>query len=149
MICNRCYEVRSWRQKTRCAFPNGVFDADNSQCGTMNDLRGLIASARIPGAYWARDDDRNGSLGILPIPEHDDLPRGYIVMAWYKDRGRTGQALVVNEDDPPLPLTKRIAERTLRAYRDRRDATPEPTCDRTCAVCDAYPCERQEGSDDV
>ena len=27
-------------------------------------------------------------------------------------------------------------------------ATPEPTCDRTCAVCDAYPCERQEGSDE-
>ena len=36
----------------------------------------------------------------------------------------------------------------LSVYRDRRDAAPEPSCDRTCAVCDAYPCERQEGSDE-
>jgi hypothetical protein len=46
-----------------------------------------------------------GSFGVLWIPDYGEFNAYYVVMAWYKNRGRTGQAWYFSEDEAhPLPL---------------------------------------------
>lgn len=90
----------------KCAFEKGVFDHDNWNCETMNALRDRCD-------YQLRDDSSAGSIGVIHIPDVEaggELQQGYIVMTWYKRRGKTGQAYVANDDDEPVPLTLKTAE---------------------------------------
>ena len=114
-----------------CAFPDGVFDGDNWSCRTMADLRTLVEEyyeerPRWP-AWMMRDDTRSASIGVLPIPEcgessmdtqsrRDAIRQGYLVMTWYKDRGRTGQAWTMWDGESPQPLNIQTAEFILARY---------------------------------
>lgn len=69
----------------------------------MNALRDRAEELRTT----FRDDMAAASIGYVPL-ETDDYS-GYVVMTWYKDRGRTGNALIVWDDEEPRPLTEEDA----------------------------------------
>lgn len=107
MTCALC----SGNRGQRCAFDDsGNFVSDNWNCGTMNELRHLAVTG------W-RDDNSCGSISIVPIPDVLDDPHGYIVLTYYKDRGRTAGARICNDDEPDLPLSLRVAEVVVRYLR--------------------------------
>lgn len=99
----------------KCAFEKGVFDHDNWNCETMNELRESCD-------YERRDDMSAASFGVIHIPDVNpggELQQGYIVMTWYKHRGKTGQAYVMCDDDEPVPLTPKTAEYVLLQKRKK------------------------------
>lgn len=110
MPCKLCRERgKPWHgDDPRCAFETGVFSPENWNCATMNALR---ERARELGTTF-RDDNAAGSIGCVPV-ETDDF-NGYVVLVWYKDRGRTGNAILLCDDEPPRPLTEEAALAALR-----------------------------------
>ncbi|MGG1488623.1 hypothetical protein ACTXHK_01675 [Bacillus licheniformis] len=65
-----------------------------------------------------RDDDSCGSIGYVPLsdnyaPATYEGYGGYIVMMWYKERGRVGHALFMT-DEGAEPLTLEHAEIAIR-----------------------------------
>ncbi|KKL27248.1 hypothetical protein LCGC14_2387060 [marine sediment metagenome] len=113
-------EERSFRMTQspqECAFETGAFSTKNFQCGTMNDLRDLaeklsedkerLEKGYCRDGYHRREDMDSGSIGVIRIPESDmefegedgEPVQGYIVMTWYKNRGRTGRAYIMDDDD--------------------------------------------------
>ena len=94
----------------KCAFPNGTYTNDNWQCVTMGELR---VAAVIHG-YVTRQNDE--SIGVLKVP--DAVGNGYLVMNWYKSRGATGGALILEDDKPPLVLTLEMAEGIIKYYKE-------------------------------
>ncbi|EMT54781.1 hypothetical protein I532_04215 [Brevibacillus borstelensis AK1] len=106
MPCKLCVERgKPWSgDDPRCAFERETFSPDNWNCATMNALRN-IAEAQ---GHTHRDDMGPCSIGFVPF-EGDDA--GYIVMTWYKNRGRTGNAVVMRDSEI----------RTF-TYQDARDA---------------------------
>lgn len=67
----------------RCAFINGVFDSDNWNCATMNILRELLCSNIV----FSEEE----KCGVIPFNGW------FIILFWYKNRGRTNQALIKDE----------------------------------------------------
>jgi hypothetical protein len=114
MPCPRCIERgKTWSgSDPKCAFESGVFSGDNWQCATMNDLREAAAER----GTTMRDDLECGSFGYLPFSGEDGA--GYIAMSWYKDRGATGMAVVLEDDQPVHLLTLREAELALQKERE-------------------------------
>lgn len=114
--CSRCQKQGQpdyFGSPVQCAFTNGVFDSDNWQCATANGLRTLIDENIQPLAkFYTREDMRQGSLGVISIPESEGegVQQGYLVMSWYKNRGRTGQAWVFWTDSTAEQLTLSTAE---------------------------------------
>lgn len=120
MDCNRCekfkkehpyngerHEGTNFASLVLCAFADGstVFREDNWNCFTMSVLR--------ENAYKRKTRWGDNSLGFVVVGEDratDTLPMGFVVMAWYKDRGRTGQAAFIDESFPARPLTRNEAE---------------------------------------
>jgi len=124
VTCKLCTERgKTWNgDDPRCAFESGVFSTDNWRCATMSRLRG-IAEKR---GSSERDDNSCASIGYVPL-DNDYVPMdapemdaGYIVMTWYKDRGRKGQALIMWDDEESRPLTLREAEEAIRVYELNR-----------------------------
>jgi len=89
----------------RCAFENGVFSKENWNCQTMSKLREVCD-------YSARDDMSAGSMGAMPIDESEKegIQQGFIIMTWYKDRGATGAAYVMEDESEPELLNLKTAE---------------------------------------
>lgn len=90
----------------QCAFEKGIFDPNNWNCETMNELRDRCD-------YQLRDDSSAASFGVIHIPDVEaggPLQQGYIVMTWYKRDRKTGQAYVMCDDDAPVSLTLKTAE---------------------------------------
>lgn len=106
MACKLC-EARgkTWKgDDPKCAFDeHGRFCRRNWNCAAMNELREL---AEKHGACMRRDRDA-GSIGAFPW--EGDERSGYIVMTWYKNRGATGNALVMWDDEPTQELTEAVA----------------------------------------
>lgn len=98
-----------------CAFEDRShleeFSTENWNCETMNVLRELAEDF-----FTYRDDMKNGSIGIVPIPDDVIFQAGYIVMTWYKNRGRTAQAYVMNDESIPEKLDKKTAEAIIEYY---------------------------------
>ena len=98
-----------------CAFESGEFSHNNWSCKTLHELRDMSGEnfddeATELGSFHWRDDMGKASIGVVPIPEDCNHQSGYIVMTWYKSRGRTGQAWVMWDDDKPELLTMATAE---------------------------------------
>lgn len=96
----------------QCAFENNVFSGENWCCQTMLKLR-EICDAR---EQRDRCDMAAGSFGWLRVPECD-YQNGYLVMAWYKDRGATGIAKVIQEESVET-LTLDTAEQIIKEYKE-------------------------------
>lgn len=123
MACRMCRERgKTWAgDEPRCAFENGLFSRDNWNCATMNALR---ERAEQLGSVF-RDDLAAGSIGCVPFEGPDDS--GYVVMTWYKDRGATGNAVVLRGDGGPRLLTEQDALAALE-YSSRFLPTHESRC---------------------
>lgn len=87
--CPRCIQ-QGWPENCgsppECAFPRGWFEKENWNCATMNILR---TQAERTTAYTS--DDR---VAVLSMPAQDDKDSGFILLAWYKNRGRTDLAIL-------------------------------------------------------
>lgn len=90
-------------EQPQCAFKSGAFVTDNWHCLTMNALRHLIEEK---GQTIYALDQR---LGVYPI---DEAGR-YLVMTWYKQRGRTEMAVIFDSEIEPGPVTLAQAELIL------------------------------------
>lgn len=84
----------------------------------MNALRDLIDDY----GYQERDDNRSASIGVLRISESDrkNIQQGYLILTWYKNRGRVGRAYVVWDDRRAEVLTLKTAEFILDSYSKRK-----------------------------
>src|SRR5690606_38007902 len=119
MACRLCEERgKTWEgSDPKCAFnSHGEFIKDNWNCATMNKLR--IIADEIGTVQ--RDDNSCGTIGYVPMnndyaPDDFDTFGGYIVMMWYKDRGKTGNALFMT-DDETIPLTIKHAELAILTH---------------------------------
>ena len=89
-MCKLCETTRKdWDGDDRvCAFPDGIFSDDNWNCATVNKLRELAENYRVYG------DDQ--SIAVIPIPEMKEYNSGWLVLNWYKNRGRTDVAQVIS-----------------------------------------------------
>ena len=135
--CTACLlRGKTWKgSDPACAFDHaGLFQTDNWNCATMNNLRTLAETLQETDAGgYRRWGPTDASLCVIPIPddtcypegvsypdpdwpEGRDFAAGFIVLSFYKNRGRTAQAWVMWDDFPVRPLTLHDAEATLRAY---------------------------------
>jgi hypothetical protein len=91
-----------------CAFKTGVFDSSNWQCQTMNELRDLVEDTAV------YNDDQWAAVIAIP---NDDVRTArvadFIILGWYKHRGRTEAAYMLDQDHPIMPLTLAVAEKVL------------------------------------
>ena len=101
MICKECQERgKNWKgSDPNCAFKNSIFDTDNWNCATMNKLRDLCEDK----ALW--NNDQNAA--IITGVDCD-----FIVITWYKRRGRTEGAYMLNDRECKL-LTLEEAEKVI------------------------------------
>ena len=97
----------------KCAFENKnkTFSSDNWQCATMNRLR--VFSEEHGTHIYGNDE----SISILGIPEGVGQGFGFLVMTWYKNRGQTGNAVVMSTDNPVYPLTLGLAQELINYYK--------------------------------
>ena len=86
--CPECKKRgKTWRgSDPRCAFQSETFSSDNYQCATMNILRDLCEESRI----WNEDSH----CAAIPF----GVNGFFLVLSWYKSRGRTDGAWVVHCD---------------------------------------------------
>lgn len=120
MICERCQKRgKTWKgSDPTCAFLEGKFISENWNCATMNALREIAeeySNAAIcdPPGYRYRHCD----VSLAAIPYSSNSCEKFLVLSWYKDRGRTGQAWIFCDDDAPEVLTLAEAEACLRDYK--------------------------------
>lgn len=125
--------------RCHCAFPTRKsFVTDNWNCQTMVELRRLLGrashlSTSMPAdrSYeFVQDDAR---LLVARIPDTSDDPAlqsGFLVLSWYKERGRTSQAMVF-DGDSGRPLTYATAQHLLNHYSQKHAATTEVANDPT------------------
>lgn len=121
MACKMCNERgQTWSGGApKCSFENGVFSNEGWMCATANALRDLLPE---PGqhdysSFRTRCDD--DSLGVLWVPEF-----GFIVMTWYKDRGRTGQIYYMMDEGTPRPLKLSEAESAIEIFTKEKATGP-------------------------
>jgi hypothetical protein len=100
----------SYGSPVKCAFVDGRFTSNNWSCMTMSILRSMA----YENGHVARDDMNSGSIAVFNIPENDAVC-GYLVMSYYKDRGCTGMAVIMNDDSEPTRITERQADLIIDA----------------------------------
>jgi len=112
MTCKRCEErghPASFGSAPKCAFEEGEFSSDNWNCATMNELRAIAEEREV----WNQDQ----YCSIIPVPESEDDCGEFLVLGWYKHRGKTEAAWVIDEDWAPTRLDLPMAERILEGRR--------------------------------
>lgn len=83
---------------------HGEFSPDNWQCETALALRDI--ADRDDAAF--RDSDE--ALGVIPFEG------AFVVISWYKNRGRTGMIVVMQDGEEPRKLNLSEAEKILAHY---------------------------------
>lgn len=107
--CPRCDQRgKTWEGGDPvCGFPTrGEFSRDNWMCATMDELRELVE----PDAIWSNDQH----AGVLAAAGD------FLVLGWYKSRGRTESAVILDSDLGARPLTWADAERFITDHDVRR-----------------------------
>ena len=108
--CKRCEEPLPANYSPRkCAFKNGFFSSDNWNCGTANALRDI---AIIHGAATRYSDE---SIGYVPAPDNCECGSAFIVLTWYKCRGRVDDIFTSYHKEP---LKLKDAEAIIAAFAD-------------------------------
>jgi hypothetical protein len=113
MVCAMCEERgKTWEGgDPECAFRGGYFTHGNWNCATMNALReyGLETAQRdveTPKHCW--NEDQN--CLVIPVDDHLGLSCNFIVLGWYKSRGKTEQAREMTDHEMrPLRLSTAMA----------------------------------------
>ncbi len=102
--CKACQDRgKNWNgSDPRCAFSDGVFNTDNWNCATMNALRDIC------GKNYLCSEDQYASIIYSGIDCH------FIVLTWYKHRGRTEGAYILS-DHECRPITLEEAETAIAA----------------------------------
>ena len=106
MVCKKCKErIKNWNgSDPKCAFPDGVFNTDNWNCATMNELRGLCEES-----YCYNNDQYAALL--------EGAGCDFVLLTWYKHRGRTNGAYQLT-DNACTPLTIKEAEEVIYRYKN-------------------------------
>lgn len=115
ITCPMCMERgKDWEgSDPNCAFDeNGTFKKDNWNCATMNELRYIAEKNNTSFRYW------DESIGHVVIMDEYGEPEDFIVMTWYKNRGKTSNAVVMFDDSEVRPLTLQDATQAINGYRD-------------------------------
>ena len=101
--CKACEERgQTWSgSPPKCAFEDGIFNSDNWNCATMNKLRDLAEQ----NSLWSEDQN----CGII-----SNKWGKFIVLSWYKRRGRTEGAWIVDETEKH-DLTIKAAEEFINS----------------------------------
>lgn len=94
----------------KCAFLLGVFASDNWMCATMSALR-EVAEEQSESSW---ENDQHAI--VFPCGMDDGR---FLVLGWYKSRGRTEYAGVLSETSIST-LDLATAEDVLRAYESKR-----------------------------
>jgi hypothetical protein len=118
MVCKRCQERgKPWEgEDPVCAFNENIFDKENWNCATMSYLRQLAWDQFEKGqGFYYRNDMASESIGVIPFETENY--QGNLVLTWYKERGRTGNAVIVCGSNDPQPLTIEIAEEILKKFK--------------------------------
>lgn len=88
----------------RCAFEvSEDFSTDNWCCESLAHLR----NAKDIVTVW--HDDSNVGVLRIPVTAEEGVQQGMLVMSWYKNRGRTGRAIVLCDDEEPVILNLKTA----------------------------------------
>jgi len=118
--CKACRERgKDWQgDDPKCAFVKdgiftGVFNPDNWNCATIKKLRDLCVSV-----CW--NEDQNAAL--LPGVESQ-----HILLTWYKRRGRTEGAFMLN-DGVAMPLLITEAEQVISTTPTPKEDDCAPEC---------------------
>lgn len=96
--------------KIERAFKDGVFNTDNWNDPVMNGLRFVAKKF----CTTVSNGDQNTSL--IPVHDVDDVD--FILLSWYKNRGRTEGAWEVYEN-VMRPLTKDVAMKCFGDFINR------------------------------
>jgi hypothetical protein len=96
-----------------CAWEELHVLSDNWNCATLNKLRNIA----IDRGFVTNIEDV--SCATIPIDD-DEGGYGWIVLSWYKSRGRTGTALFVN-DDQYHELTEKEAVFCIDFYTNKKE----------------------------
>lgn len=93
MKCKMCIaRGKTWSGSDPiCAWEDNHPLSDNWNCATLIRLRNVA----IERGWVINLEDV--SLATIPVDD-DDHGYGWVVLSWYKSRGRTGTALFVNDD---------------------------------------------------
>lgn len=113
MPCPACVErgrPDHFSSDPKCAFETPVFSNDNWMCVTMSRLREIVDRNLIVYGVdlVVYNDDQNAA--ILPLSGGS-----FLVLGWYKQRGRTEYAGILNETKMEL-LTYKRAEEIINYY---------------------------------
>lgn len=102
--------VRTRIGESKCAFESGVFDDDNWNCMTISSIRTLSNEQFYvnPPAKISYTNDQ--TCMMLPFDGK------FIILGWYKMRGRVESAIVVDETFHP-GLTLEITEACIEYWR--------------------------------
>ena len=113
MKCNLCATTpKDWEGDDRkCAFESGTFSDDNWNCATMSKLRAIAEN------YRAFGDDQ--SIATIPIDETEGRNSGWLVMNWYKSRGRTDLCQFISYGDN-ANLKLEHAEAIIELYSPKK-----------------------------
>lgn len=96
---------KTWNGDDRkCAFKGGVFTSDNWKCATVSVLRRLAEENAI------RTNDQ--WCGTIPFEDK------FIIVGWYKSRGRT-EAIWVMDEETMHPITLKEAEEVIEYYKGK------------------------------
>ena len=120
MPCKLCLERgKKWDgDDPKCAFEGFTFSALNWNCATMNRLRSIArgeykAARCSPPALACAEDDY---VAVIPFIDDDlDMPR-FIVIGWYKSRGKTERAFIYRDGDHPENLPWQAAKTCIDYY---------------------------------
>lgn len=107
--CRQSYPSRpaDFNSDVVCAFLSGKFSIDNWACATMQKLRSQEVLGSTNGyANHKFNEDENGAM--LP-----DGQGGFLILSWYKRRGRTQFARMLNVGAELRDVTLEDAERVI------------------------------------
>jgi len=100
--CKLCKKRgKAWNgDNPKCAFANGIFSNENWNCETANRLRNLTIDTK----FYSNDQ----YCGVIDLDECGK----FLILSWYKSRGRTEGAWVVDQSSIS-PITLKEAEELL------------------------------------
>ncbi len=111
--CKRCIErgtPKNFGSEPECGFyPTGIFKSDNWNCATLNKLREVIQEKYEDKIVYSRDE----RLITIPLdhnPEDTIIEADFLIVGWYKQRGRTQTALLISEERYYLVKLKEIEQ---------------------------------------